>query len=108
MPRSAASEVAQRINTAIDLLRELASPEEVMGELIGRFGVSRRQAYRYLREAQQTARKRDIPESKVAFTVKLPLGLVARLRSLASSTGESLSALVTEALESFLRRGRHG
>jgi predicted DNA-binding transcriptional regulator YafY len=108
MPRSAEAELAQRINTTIDWLGELPSTEAVIVALIERFRVSRRQAYRYIREAQQREHKRDIPEVKVAFTVKLPLGVVVRLRQLATSTGHSLSALVSEALVAFLKRGRHG
>ncbi|HEX2520605.1 MAG TPA: ribbon-helix-helix protein, CopG family [Terriglobia bacterium] len=49
-----------------------------------------------------------VPERKGVFTVKLPLSLISRLRQLARSTGASLSALVTQALEAFLKRREHG
>ncbi|MBI1996103.1 MAG: ribbon-helix-helix protein, CopG family [Deltaproteobacteria bacterium] len=50
-----------------------------------------------------------IPERKVVFTVKIPLNLVRALRQIAKSTGDSLSVLVTRALEAFLqKRGGHG
>jgi hypothetical protein len=47
-----------------------------------------------------------IPERKVVFTVKIPLSLVRALRQMAKSTGESLSVLVTRALEAFLQKKR--
>ena len=54
-------------------------------------------------------RMQPIPEPKIVFTVKVPLRLVRALRQMARSTGESLSALVTRALEAFLQnRGGHG
>jgi adenylosuccinate lyase len=108
MTRSSESKVVRRLNATLDLLKEFRSTEEVVGALSRQFGMSRRQAYRYIREARQAADKREIPEEKVTFTVKLPSSLVVRLKGLAASTGQSLSALVAEALESFLRRGRHG
>jgi hypothetical protein len=108
MAKSPHPELAQRINVALDLLGKGSSNEEVIGALIQRYQISKRQAYRYIQQAHTTRRKLPIPEHKVVFTIKLPLSLVARLRQLASSTGKSLSVLVAQALEAFLRRGRHG
>ena len=108
MAKSPQSQVAQRINTALDLLKRGSSREEALAALVRRYQVSRRQAYRYVEQAQQAKRKLPVPEEKIVFTVKLPVSLVTRLRRLAGSTGKSLSDLVTQALEAFLRRGRHG
>lgn len=108
MTRSPNSELAQRINATLDLLRISSSNDEVIVALRRRYRVSKRQAYRYILEAQKTTRKLPIPERKGVFTVKLPLGLMARLRQLASSTGTSLSVLVRQALEAFLKRREHG
>jgi hypothetical protein len=108
MAKSPQSQVVQRINTALDLLKAGSSSEEAVAVLVRRYQVSRRQAYRYVEQAQQTRGKLPVPEEKIVFTVKLPVSLVTRLRQLAGSTGKSLSDLVTQALEAFLRRGRHG
>jgi hypothetical protein len=108
MGKSSQSQLAQRINTAFDLVKEGSSNEEVVAVLARRYQVSPRQAHRYLEQAQQTKRKLPVPEEKIVFTVKLPVSLATRMRRLAGSTGESLSDLVTQALEAFLRRGRHG
>ena len=107
--RSSNTQLAQRINGALTLLRRLRSSTKTVMVLMVRYRVSRRQALRYVREAQNVGRMQPIPERKVVFTVKLPLRLVRALRQMARSTGESLSALVTRALEAFLQnRGGHG
>ena len=49
-----------------------------------------------------------VPEEKVAFTVKLPKSLVALVRLFSTSSGDSLSNIVTQALRAFLRRRGHG
>jgi predicted HicB family RNase H-like nuclease len=108
MTRSPNSELARRINVTLDLLRTSCSNDEVIGALRRRYRVSKRQAYRYLLEAQGTTGKLPVPERKGVFTVKLPLSLISRLRQLASSTGASLSTLVSQALEAFLKRREHG
>jgi len=109
MKRSQNSELAERVNTAITLLsRKASTGEDAVTEIMGRFGVSKRQAYRYIQQAQKTKHKVQIPEQKVVFTIKLPESLVSFMRHLADSTGESLSALVTQALKTFLRRRGYG
>jgi predicted transcriptional regulator len=46
---------------------------------------------------------------KVVFTVKLPAALARRIRRMARATGQSISALVTQALaEFFERHDSHG
>lgn len=107
--RSSSTQLAQRINGALLLLRRLRSSTKAVAALVRRYGVSKRQSLRYVRQAQRVGRVQPIPEPKVVFTVKIPLRLVRALRQMARSTGESLSALVTRALEAFLqKRGGHG
>ena len=108
MARSSATQLAQRINAALDLLKEGYSNGEVADVLVRRYRVSKQQAHRYIEQAQRAKRKLPVPEQKIVFTVKLPVSLAARLRRLAGSTGKSLSDVVTQALEALLRRGRHG
>jgi len=108
MTRSPKSELAERINVAFMLLRKGASNEEIVVALSDRYGVKRRQAYRYIQEAQKTKSKLSIPEQKEVFTVKLPISLIFRVRELGKSTGQSLSSIITQALNAFLKRKRHG
>lgn len=100
-------EFVERLNTVRSLLKGGSGSEEVVSEIMARFGVSRRQAYRYMEEAQKKKRK-VVPEAKIVFTVKLPESLVSLVRHVADSTGESLSAIVTQALKAFLRRRGYG
>ena len=108
MGRSSDAKVAQRINGALLLLKKLSTRAEAAVALAKRHGISRRQAHRYVVEAAKRKVVLPIPERKIVFTVKLPRSLAQRLRGLARSTGESLSGMVTRALEVFLKRGRHG
>jgi predicted DNA-binding transcriptional regulator YafY len=108
MTRSPNSELAERINAALSLQSECPGKEEIVLALMCRFGVSRRQAYRYIQEAQKTKVNLPIPEEKVVFTVKLPKSLVSHLRQFANSTGDSLSNLATQALEALLEGRGYG
>jgi len=108
MKRSAGPERAKRINTTITLLKEKSSTGEVILALMNRYGVSRRQAYRYIVEAQRANGELPIPDLKIVFTVKLPEGLVLRLRKFAKARGDHLSILVTQALEDFLEKAEDG
>jgi len=107
--RSSDSERARRVNAAIALLKKPTRKAEVVSAIMRRFGISRRQAYRYIHSAEMAGKPMEMPEQKVVFTVKLPQGLAARIRRLADSSERTLSAVVAQALETFLRSGRrHG
>jgi hypothetical protein len=103
--RAQASQYAQRINRALALLGRFPVAAVLRG-LARRYQVSLRQARRYVAVAQQHPQGLPVPEPTVAFTVKLPVGLVRRLRVRARSTGIRLSALVARALEEWLERAR--
>ena len=102
------SELAERINAAVTLLRKDASSSEVISIIMKQFGVSRRQAYRYIQKAQKIRHLVPVPEEKIVFTVKLPKSRVALVRRIANSSGDSLSNIVTQALKTFLKRRGHG
>lgn len=108
MTKSSKPALTGRINAALALFKKRFSTAEIVRVLIRRYGVSGRQAYRYLQEAEKAKGTLPVPEQKVVFTVKLPVSLAGRFRQQARSTGESLSALVTRALEDYLKRGGHG
>ncbi len=104
-------EYARRVNEAMELLKEGFPSGEVARELARRHGVSVRQGWRYVRDAAERPQPLEIPEPKVVFTVKLPQSLAHRIRAAAASRGQTLSSLVTEALEAVLRHlqcGRQG
>lgn len=48
----------------------------------------------------------QVPQARAVFTVKLPVALVARVRAHAGASGRTISAVVAQALEEFLSRGR--
>jgi len=104
-PRVDAVEYAMRINAAAQLVEAGVSVAEAAGVLAGRFGVSARQARRYVDQAVVGGRV-AVPEASVVFTVKLPAVLVARVRAHAREGQTTISAVVTRALTEFFTRGR--
>ena len=110
MRRSSNAVKAERINMAQQLLRKSKDLSAAALAMVQTFGLSKRQAYRYLRKAQDQTQPVPIPQPKVAFTVKLPQGLVESIHARAQARNQPLSELVTEALEAFLQRpgGRSG
>ena len=109
MSRSTKTEKAHQLNAARALLqRQVALPEAVQ-RLSREFDLSERQAYRYLQQASQLDRPVEVPEATVPVTLKLPPRTVERLRKYACSSGLTMGAIVTGALNRFLRpRKRHG
>jgi predicted HicB family RNase H-like nuclease len=92
------AQYAERVNAAADVIAAAAT-------LAARFGVSTRQARRYVDQASAAGR-REVPQDSVVFTVRLPASLAARVRARARASGLTISALVAEALTEFLSRGR--
>ena len=103
--RVRAGEYAERINAAADLAEAGVPVGEAARLLAGRFGCSQRQARRYAERAAQTGRV-DVPRATSVFTVKLPAGLGAAVREHARTSGRTISAVVAQAVEEFLARGR--
>jgi predicted DNA-binding transcriptional regulator YafY len=87
---------ATRINTALDLLTVGTPTAQAIEQWARQFGVSTRQARRYIDHARVTG-PMVIPEPAVVFTVRLPTSLTAE-----HETNTTISALVTEALTSYL------
>jgi hypothetical protein len=67
------------------------------------FDLSERQAYRYLEEASELDRPLELTEATVPITLKLPPSTVERLRKYARTSGLTIGAIVTVALNAFLR-----
>ncbi len=97
------------MNAARGLLQRGISLPEAVRRLSREFELSERQAYRYLEEASQLELPVEIPEATVSVTLKLPPRTVELLRKYAKSSGLTIGAIVTAAVNAFLRTlKRHG
>lgn len=109
MPKSSEAEQAKRVNATIQLIEKKASGSEVLREIVSRFGLSRRQAYRYVQLAYQAGAPVAIPDEKSVFTVKLPRPLIAQVRQQARQERTSISAWVEQVLRLGLGQSKtHG
>ena len=109
MARSTKLERARHLNAALGLLQSHVALPEAVQRLSRKFKLSERQAYRYLEEASELDRPVEVDEVTVPITLKLPPSTVERLRKYARSSGLTIGAIVTLALNSFLRvLKRHG
>jgi hypothetical protein len=104
--RVSEAERAERVNAAARLLREGLAPGQAADVVAQRFGVSVRQARRYVEAA--AAGPVEVPEPSVVFTVKLPESLATRVREHAHDSGATISAVVAGALTEFLARAGRG
>ena len=82
---------------------------EAAQRLSGEFGLSRRQAYRYLEQAADLGKPVPVEEASIPVTLKLPPSAVRLLRSYAARSGLTLGEIMTRALRAFLSALRkHG
>ncbi len=89
---------------AIGMLHRQQSSKAILSALMNRVGVSRRQAYRYLLQAQSNLVLRPVPEAKAVFTVNLPRRLIRAVRSRCCDQGRPISHLVAEVLQQWLEQ----
>jgi hypothetical protein len=109
MPRSTKADKARQLNTAQRLLKRNVPLREAARRLSREFGLSLRQAYRYLEEAGQLDAPVAITEATVPITLKLPLTTVQGLRAYARGSGQSIGVIVARALDAVLGAlRRHG
>lgn len=106
MSRSTGAERAQRLNAAFDLLARGCAVAQAADMLTEAFGLSRRQAYRYLVEAQAIERPVVATSASVAITVKVPEDLAAQLRAHARATDSTIGNLVARAVSDLLAKER--
>ena len=107
--RAYADEYAVRVNRAAVLVRDLV-PADAVRALQAEFGLSERQARRYVNVGLREPEGVAVPERTAVFTVRLAPSLIAGLRSRARSRGQTLSATVAEAVRLYLDQAheRHG
>src|SRR4029453_14950093 len=72
-------EYARRVNAAVELVGTGMPASAAAHTMAGRYGVSVRQARRYVEQAVAAGRI-EVPEANVVFTVKLPGSLAGRGR----------------------------
>lgn len=103
--RAGDAQFVERVNAAADVIAGGATATDAAVVLAARFGVSIRQARRYVDRAVSAGR-REVPEASVVFTVKLPVSVAVAVRGRARASGVTISALVTKALTDFLAQAR--
>jgi len=109
MTRSTDAEKAERLNAAHRLLARGTELVDATTALSRDFGLSRRQAYRYLEEAQAIGHPVPIAEPSVPITLKIPGSVVRDLRSYSEASGMTLGEIVARAISRFLKATRrHG
>jgi hypothetical protein len=106
MSRATGAERAQRLNAAFDLLAQGCAVAQATDMLTDAFGLSRRQASRYVQEAQTIKRPVPITSASVAITVKVPEEIAATLRSHAQATGSTIGDVVARAVSALIARER--
>ena len=109
MMRSTDTQKSKRLNVAHGLLARGLSIAEAAVSLSDQFAISRRQAYRYIQEAQSIGGPVPVAESAVAVTFKLAPSLIHAVRARAAADGATISETVSRALTAFLVEfGNHG
>ena len=109
MTRSSNTDKTHRLNAAINLLAQGYTLAEAAEALTQQFGLSRRQAYRYLQDAQEIDAPVLVASPSVPITIKIPEDVVIRLRAHAQTSGMAIGEIVAQAIISFLDKlHRHG
>jgi len=94
-----------RLNAAFDMHGNVTPRAEAATLLAARFGLSRRQAYRYLQEAHAITNPVSSDVPAIAVTIRMPEDVAARLRAYAKQRGLTISAVVAQAVLKVLPEG---
>jgi predicted DNA-binding transcriptional regulator YafY len=109
MSRATDTEKAERLNAAHRLVARGLSVPDAVQTLVREFDLSRRQAYRYVQEAQAIGHLVPRVEPSIPVTFKIPAGVIRDLRAYAASSGLTLGEIVARAIAAFLAAVRkHG
>jgi hypothetical protein len=94
---------------AVRWLHQQRSPDAILSAFTTRCGLSRRQAYRYLLQAQSRLELRPVPEPRAVFTVNLPVKLVQAVRVRCRKRQQPISQVVAQVLQQWLEQSSaHG
>jgi predicted DNA-binding transcriptional regulator YafY len=109
MSRSSHSEMVQRLNAAFHLIALGHTLVDAAEALTEQFGLSRRQAYRYLQQAEKMSSPVSLHEPNIPITFKLPADVIVQLRAHARANNLTIGETVAHAVRAFLAGvGRHG
>jgi predicted DNA-binding transcriptional regulator YafY len=109
MIRSTRTQKADRLRAARRLLADGTGMAEAAVALSREFGLSRRQAYRYLELARAGSPAAPVAENSITITLKMPESLAGDLRAHASKHGLTTSEVIRRAVAAFLAaKRRHG
>ena len=109
MARSTDAQKSERLNAAHSLLARGIGMTDGVVALSRQFGISRRQAYRYLQEAETIGHPVPVVAPSVPITLKIPGNIVGEVRAYSVISGLTLSEIVTRAITAFLTAVRgHG
>jgi hypothetical protein len=109
MIRSTRTQMADRLRAARRLLADGTGMAEAAMALSREFGLSRRQAYRYLELARAGGPAPPVAENSITITLKMPESLVGDLRAHASKHDLTTSEVIRRAVAAFLAaKRRHG
>jgi predicted DNA-binding transcriptional regulator YafY len=108
MTRSTDAQKSERLNAAHHLLAHGVGLAEAVVSLSRQFGISRRQAYRYLQAAGTIGHPVPVVAPSVPITLKMPTETISEVRAYSVVSGLTLSEIVTRAITMFLTavRGR--
>src|SRR5713226_6562125 len=106
MGHATATEKAERLNHARRVLADVDRISDAVDRMMRECGLSRRQAYRYVQEAQELTAPVHVPDVKVPLTVTVPQRVMRTLRAHAQATGVSFSDIVSRAIVALLARSR--
>lgn len=109
MSRSSRTEMVQRLNAAFHLMARGHTLVDAAVALTKQFGLSRRQAYRYLQQAESMVSPVTVDEPTIPITIKLPATVAAQLRAFAATRDLTIGETVARAVCAFITDvGRHG
>lgn len=103
--RASVEQRARRVNAAAELLGAGVGAPEATRRIAGRFGLSERQAHRYVDRARRQGPV-AVPEPTVVLSVRLPATVADRLRRHALASGGTASGLAAQAIAELLDRAR--
>src|SRR5215469_8938384 len=102
MARSTKLQKSEHLNAAHRLLSRGTTMADAATILSSERGISLRQAYRYLDQAQTIGHAVPVSEPSIPVTFKIPGDIILQLRAYSAVSGLTLSEIVTRALRAFL------
>lgn len=106
MTRSTKTQKGERLNAAQALIAEGIDMAETARMLALDYGLSRRQAYRYVEQAQAMRCPAPAAEPAVAVTFKMPASVIRDLRAYAAASELTQGEIVSRAVSRFLAAER--